>query len=165
LPSKNTVVPLTEAVAVGLETLMEALVPAGGFTSIRTLPAWRDVFKVSVPAAALISTKVKRVRGCTVISALFPTAIKALLLNPVDTTVSCLTWSPIPAATKSAAPACFSSTVPLNCRITPAPWSVWAKTLKHRTKKKSPKTAFFIVSFLNINKTFYPGKWTVKTAK
>ena len=36
--SKSNVVPRTEAVALGLDMVMEALAPAGGLTSTRTLP-------------------------------------------------------------------------------------------------------------------------------
>jgi hypothetical protein len=139
--SKKKLVPRTEAVAEGLLTDNEALAPEGGFTSTRTLPACRLKLSVSVPAASLISVRVRRVMGFTVITAL-PTSSRAMLLKPVDIIVSALTCAPAVAGTKFAAPAGFSSTVPLSSFITP----LWAKAPRLSPTSKAVNITFFISS-------------------
>jgi hypothetical protein len=85
--SNSKLVPHTEAVAVGLLTDIEALAPVGGFTSTCTRPACKLTFRLSLPDEAFISVSIRRVKGRTTMVAL-PTSIKAVLLKPVETTVS-----------------------------------------------------------------------------
>jgi hypothetical protein len=127
-------VPRTEAVAMGLDTDMEALVPAGEVNSTRTLPARRFMLRFSPLESEPISLSVRLVKGRTVITAL-PTSIRALLLNPVEITVSWLIRSPVFAGTKSRLPANLSSTAPLNPITVP----FWAKTPNTGNVKKTVK--------------------------
>jgi len=97
--------------------------------------------RVSAPWDALISVSVRRVSGRTAIMAL-PTSSRAVLLKPVEITVSALTCAPAVAGAKAVAPAAFSSTVPLSSFTTP----FWAKTAWIATASKIAKIAFFIFS-------------------
>jgi hypothetical protein len=141
--SNSKLVPRTEAVALGLVTDIEVFIPAGGFTSTLTRPACRFTCRVSFPAEERISVKVSRVKGRTARTAL-PTSIRAVLLKPVEITVSSLTMSPAFAGTKAVVPAVFSSTVPLSCCIT----AFWANALIPAKIIKTTKAAFFIFDLL-----------------
>jgi hypothetical protein len=132
--SKSNPVPRTEAVATGLDTDMDALVPAGGVNSTRTLPARRFMLRFSLFESETISLSVRLVRGRTVITAL-PTSIRALLLNPVEITVSWLIRSPVFAATNLSVPGNLSSTAPLIYFIAPS----WAKAPNKVNAKKTVK--------------------------
>jgi hypothetical protein len=116
------------------------LVPAGGLTSTLARPACRFTLRFSVPAAALISASVRRVSGRTVI-VLLPTSIIAVLLKPVDTTVSWATLPPTEAELNAVLPALFSSTSPFNSRIIP----YWAKAYRAVPINSTVKNIFFMV--------------------
>jgi hypothetical protein len=119
----------------------EAFDPAGGFTSTRILPAWRLTLRVSELEEALISVRVRRVRGRTAIRAL-PASSRAMLLKPVEITVSAITCAPAVAGVYSEAPAGFNSTVPLSSFIT----AFCAKAQKVIPASKIDINVLFILS-------------------